>query len=55
MQSILGLEQAGDTILPTIRLHRLFKPFVRGELSDSIGGKLALLPAHPGTQDSAAT
>jgi RsmE family RNA methyltransferase len=46
MQSILGLEQSGDTILPTIRLHRLFKPFVRGELSDGIGGKLALL-AHP--------
>jgi 16S rRNA (uracil1498-N3)-methyltransferase len=46
MQSILGLEQSGDTILPTIRLHRLFKPFVRDELSQSIGGKLALL-AHP--------
>jgi len=47
MQSLLGLEQAGDTILPTIQLHRLFKPFVRGELSVAIGGKLALL-AHPG-------
>jgi RsmE family RNA methyltransferase len=47
MQSILGLEQAGDTILPTIRLHRLFTPFVRGELTNSISGKLALL-AHPG-------
>jgi RsmE family RNA methyltransferase len=46
MQSILGLEQAGDTILPTIRMHRLFTPFVRGELSDSIDGELALL-AHP--------
>jgi RsmE family RNA methyltransferase len=46
LQSILGLEQAGDTILPTIRLHRLFKPFICGTLSDSIGGKLALL-AHP--------
>jgi RsmE family RNA methyltransferase len=46
MQSILGLEQAGDTMLPTIRLHQLFKPFVRGELSDSVSGKLALL-AHP--------
>jgi RsmE family RNA methyltransferase len=46
MQSILGLEQAGDTILPTIRLHQLFKPFVRDELPKSIGNKLALL-AHP--------
>jgi RsmE family RNA methyltransferase len=48
MQSILGLEQAGDTILPTIRLHRLFTPFVRGELSVEIGNKMALL-AHPGS------
>jgi 16S rRNA (uracil1498-N3)-methyltransferase len=46
LQSILGLEQAGDTILPTIRLHRLFKPFVRDELPKSIGDTLALL-AHP--------
>jgi RsmE family RNA methyltransferase len=48
MQSILGLEQSGDTILPTIRLHRLFTPFVRGELSVEIGNKMALL-AHPGS------
>jgi 16S rRNA (uracil1498-N3)-methyltransferase len=46
MHSILGLEQSGDTILPTLRLHRLFKPFVRDELSVEIGDKLALL-AHP--------
>ena len=46
MQYILGLEQAGDTILPAIRLHRLFKPFLREELPKSIGDKLALL-AHP--------
>jgi RsmE family RNA methyltransferase len=52
MQSILGLEQGGDTILPTIRLHRLFKPFVRGELSDSIGGKLALLANPRGAIDA---
>jgi RsmE family RNA methyltransferase len=47
MQSMLGLEQAGDTILPTIRVHRLFTPFVRGELPGIIEGRLALL-AHPG-------
>jgi len=45
-QSILGLEQAGDTLLPAIRLHRLFTPFVRGELQEAIRGHLALL-AHP--------
>ena len=47
MQSILGLEQAGDTVLPTIRLHRLFTPFVRDELPQIIRGRLALL-AQPG-------
>jgi 16S rRNA (uracil1498-N3)-methyltransferase len=46
MQAILGLEQAGDTVLPTIRTHRLFTPFVREELPRSLDGKLALL-AHP--------
>lgn len=47
MHSILGLEQAGDTVLPTIRLHRLFTPFVRDELPHIIRGRLALL-AQPG-------
>jgi len=46
MQSLLGLEQAGDTVLPTIRLHRLFTPFVGGELPEIISGHLTLL-AHP--------
>jgi len=46
MQCILGLEQAGDTVLPVIRMHRLFTPFVRGELRESIVDHLALL-AHP--------
>jgi 16S rRNA (uracil1498-N3)-methyltransferase len=47
-QSILGLEQAGDTMLPAIRLHRLFKPFVCGELREIAADRLALL-AHPGS------
>ncbi len=52
MQCILGLEQAGDTILPAIRLQRLFAPFVREELPHIIKGRLALL-AHPGGQVAA--
>jgi 16S rRNA (uracil1498-N3)-methyltransferase len=44
MQALLGLEQGGDTVLPTIRQHQLFVPFTR-ELN--IEGKLALL-ADPG-------
>jgi RsmE family RNA methyltransferase len=51
-QSILGLEQAGDTILPTIRLHRLFKPFVCDELPRSIGDKLALLADPRGATEA---
>jgi len=47
MQSILGLEQAGDTMLPAIHLHRLFTPFVRDELPRLIQPSIALL-AHPG-------
>jgi RsmE family RNA methyltransferase len=44
-QSILGLEQARDTILPQISLHRLFRPFVENELPSLITGRL--LVAHP--------
>ena len=46
LQSILGLEQAVDTVLPTIRMHKLFAPFVRDELPASLSGQHALL-AHP--------
>jgi RsmE family RNA methyltransferase len=45
-QLILGLEQSGDTLFPTIRLQRLFVPYVREELPRELSGKLALL-AHP--------
>src|SRR5690349_20086788 len=34
LQAILGLEQAGDTILPAIRLHNLFSPFLRTTLPE---------------------
>jgi RsmE family RNA methyltransferase len=46
-QAILGLEQAGDTVLPTIHLHKLFTPFVREVLPAAIKGNLALV-ADPG-------
>jgi 16S rRNA (uracil1498-N3)-methyltransferase len=52
LQSILGLEQSGDTILPAIRLHKLFTPFVRDELPRYIKGSIALL-AHPGAGSEA--
>ena len=53
LQSILGLEQAGDTILPSIRLHRLFTPFVREELPVQLKGQVALL-ANPCANEEAA-
>lgn len=41
-QSILGLEQARDTILPVIEQRRLFRPFVEEESFDGLK-----LVAHP--------
>jgi 16S rRNA (uracil1498-N3)-methyltransferase len=52
LQSTLGLEQAGDTILPSIRLHRLFTPFVREELPSQLKGQVALL-ANPHAKEDA--
>jgi 16S rRNA (uracil1498-N3)-methyltransferase len=45
-QALLGLEQAKDTILPTIELRRLFRPFVEFELPAISHGTRALV-AHP--------
>lgn len=42
-----GLEQSGDTVLPTIQRHSRFKPFVEDVLPGMIGQSSALL-AHPG-------
>ena len=47
-QIILGLEQAKDTILPEVKLRKLFKPFVEDELPGLIKGTLAFV-AHPGS------
>ncbi len=44
----LGLEQAKDTLMPTVHIRKLFKPFVEDELPGILAGKRALV-AHPGT------
>jgi RsmE family RNA methyltransferase len=46
-QRLLGLEQAGDTVLPDLHLARLFRPFVEAELPTLSEGSHKLL-AHPG-------
>jgi RsmE family RNA methyltransferase len=45
-QLILGLEQAGDTRLPVVVQHRLFKPFVEDVLPELARGAEGLL-AYP--------
>jgi len=47
-QLILGLEQARDTILPTVNLQPRFKPFVEDTLP-AIAAKTCALVAHPGS------
>ncbi|HEB89418.1 MAG TPA: 16S rRNA (uracil(1498)-N(3))-methyltransferase [Deltaproteobacteria bacterium] len=44
---LLGLEQAGDTILPEVELHRYFEPLVKDVLPACLVGRRGLL-AHPG-------
>ncbi|MDF1690858.1 MAG: 16S rRNA (uracil(1498)-N(3))-methyltransferase [Zhongshania sp.] len=41
-----GLEQAGDTVLPSLRRATRFKPFVEDELPSLLENKIGLL-AHP--------
>lgn len=42
-----GLEQARDTMLPGVHMHKRFKPFVEDDLPALMAGREALL-AHPG-------
>ncbi len=44
---IEGLQQAQDTRLPAVEIHRLFKPLVEDQLGPACEGELRLL-AHPG-------
>lgn len=46
-QRLLGLEQAGDTVLPELVLARLFRPFVEQALPVLAAGTRCLV-AHPG-------
>jgi 16S rRNA (uracil1498-N3)-methyltransferase len=45
-QSILGLEQARDTVMPQIELRRFFRPFVENELPAISQDTLAMV-GHP--------
>jgi len=51
---LLALEQARDTRLPRIALHRRFKPFVEDEL-EAVAGARARLLAHPGAPEPLAS
>ena len=45
-QLVLGLEQAGDTVMPEVHLRKRFKPFVEDELP-AISQNTRALVAHP--------
>jgi RsmE family RNA methyltransferase len=46
-QLLLGLEQAGDTVLPEVFIRRRFKPFVEDELPGLLLNADGMV-AHPG-------
>jgi 16S rRNA (uracil1498-N3)-methyltransferase len=50
-QSIAGLEQARDTILPSIEVRRFFRRFVEEELPMVAGDSLRIV-AHPGAAEA---
>lgn len=49
-QSILGLEQAKDTVLPTINLKNRFKPFVEDDLPQIIIGTIPIVADPSGIE-----
>ncbi|WP_039047797.1 16S rRNA (uracil(1498)-N(3))-methyltransferase [Acinetobacter junii] len=49
---ILGLEQAGDTIVPEIQLYKRFKPFVEDVLPTLISEQRPAYVAHPYAEQS---
>lgn len=49
---ILGLEQAGDTIVPEIQLYKRFKPFVEDVLPTLITEQRPAYVAHPYAEQS---
>ena len=44
---LTGLERSGDTRLPTVTLHRRFKPFIQDHLEEIANGKPIFI-LHPG-------
>jgi len=50
-QLVLGMEQSGSTLMPTITKHTKFRPFVEDTFPAICSGKMSLL-AHPYSQDS---
>ena len=50
--SMLGLEQARDTILPQVLVRERFRPYVEGELDPMFEGHVRL-PAHPAAKERA--
>lgn len=47
-QLLLGLEQAGDTLVPELSIHARFRPFVEDELPGLLRDCPVRLLAHPG-------
>jgi RsmE family RNA methyltransferase len=48
---LAGLEQGRDTLMPSVRIHRLFTPFVRDTLPRLAGDSMPLI-FHPAENDS---
>lgn len=47
---LAGLEQAGDTLLPTVSIHQRFRPFAEDILPNMAADYQEMILAHPGSQ-----